>query len=164
MKQVPFDSDEYLMRFNRKYVFHNLDEELVSWSWMDRKVGSWMQICLLVINWCKNVVFDYFFKCFTLHTLHTTSMEMTNFEFTHNPHTSHKFTQTLTLTLFFLVSKAQLRKWSLRGQNEGLYRHHRWRVTQGSPNKWFITLREHYSTFTLATINSPFWYPSLADG
>jgi hypothetical protein len=38
MKKVPFDLDEYLMRFDQKYVFHNLDEELVSCSLMNEKV------------------------------------------------------------------------------------------------------------------------------
>ena len=30
MKQVPFDSDKYSLRFDRKYVLHNQDEQLVS--------------------------------------------------------------------------------------------------------------------------------------
>ena len=110
MKQVPFYSDEYLMRFDRKYFFHNLDEELVSWSPMDRKVGSWMQIFLLVFNWCKNVVFSHFVKCFTLHTLHTTSMEMTNFEFTHNPLDSHTIHSNSHSNSLLLLSKAKMRK------------------------------------------------------
>jgi hypothetical protein len=30
MKQVPFDSDKYFLRFDRKCVLHNQDEKLVS--------------------------------------------------------------------------------------------------------------------------------------
>ena len=32
MKQVPFDSDNYLLIFDRKCVLHNQDEKLVSCS------------------------------------------------------------------------------------------------------------------------------------
>jgi hypothetical protein len=66
-----------------------------------------------------------------------------------------------TLLLF---SKAKLHKWGLRGRKWGLYKIYRLRETQGLPNKWFIILRKHYSTFAFATINTPFWYPTLADG
>ena len=67
-----------------------------------------------------------------------------------------QFAQTRTLTLLFCSP-------NLFCINEGLYRHNRWRETQKSPNKWFIILRGHYNTFTLALINTPFRYPSLAD-
>ena len=32
LKQVPFDSDKYFLRFDRKCVLHNQDEKLVSCS------------------------------------------------------------------------------------------------------------------------------------
>ena len=52
MKQVPFDLDEYFMRFDRKYVFHNQDEKLVSCSSMNEK--SWklsvkMVLCVRIM-------------------------------------------------------------------------------------------------------------------
>ena len=59
MKQVPFDSDEYFMRFDRKYVFHNQDEELVSSSSMNEKVCQKMVFLMKV---CKKVNFAYFYK------------------------------------------------------------------------------------------------------
>jgi hypothetical protein len=32
MKQVPFDSDNYFLRFDQEFVLHNQDEKLVSCS------------------------------------------------------------------------------------------------------------------------------------
>ena len=37
MKQVPFDSDKYFLRFDRKCVLHNQDEKLVLCSSKNRE-------------------------------------------------------------------------------------------------------------------------------
>ena len=73
---------------------------------------------------------------------------------------SNSLSNTLSLDLQSSIVKNET--WGVK--NEGLYRYHRWRLTKGSPNKWFITLRKLYRTFILATINTPFQQPSLADG
>ena len=119
IKQAPFDSDKYFLRFDRKCVLHNQDEKLVSCSSM---------------NWEKFVKTGFTQKC--LSKSHFSKflqvlLTLTNFleskiivgkqnpwiQF--NPHTSHKIAQAFTLTLLLSISRAQLRKWGLRGRKWG---------------------------------------------
>ena len=130
---------------------------------------NWKSLSKLVlrVNVCKKAKFAYFYKFYSLWTLcwkAKSSLERKILRFTHNPHTSHKFAQTLTLNSFSWSPKLNCVNEACGVENEVLYRHHRWRETQGSPNKWFITLSKHYSTFNLATINTLFQKPSLANG
>ena len=64
---------------------------------MDEKVGSWVKECFYMLELCEKARFSYFDK---FHTLHTLRWKEKIFELTHNPLNSHKFAQTLTLTLF----------------------------------------------------------------
>ena len=130
---------------------------------------NWKSLSKMVLSVkvCKKAKFAYFYKFYSLWTLFWKakySLESKILRFTHNPHTSHKFTQTLTLNSFSWSPKLNCANEAWGVENEVLYRHHRKRVTKGSPNKWFITLMKHYKTFIPATINTPFQQPSLANG
>jgi hypothetical protein len=74
MKQVPFDSDKYFLRFDRKCVLHNQDEKLVSCSLKNWekfvKTGfaqeslskshfrKLLHVLLTLTNWLKSKIFD----------------------------------------------------------------------------------------------------------
>ena len=56
MKQVPFDSDKYFLRFDQKCVLHNQDEKLVSCSsmnWEKFVKTGFTQKCLSKIHFRK---------------------------------------------------------------------------------------------------------------
>ena len=156
MKQVPFD---------RKCVLHNQDEKLVlcsSKNWEKFvKTGftqeslskihfsKLLQVLLTLKNLLESKIFVWKQNSWIL------------FQSSHFSHTRSNFLSNSS-SLDLQSSNAQM---GLEGsQNGGLYSHYRQRETQGSPNKWFITLRKHYGKFNPTAINTPFRQPSLADG
>ena len=165
MKQVPFNSDTYFLRFDQKYVLHNQDKKLVSCSsknWekfvktgftqeilSKSHFSKLLQVLLTLTNWLKRKIFD------------GKQNSWIWFQSSHFSHTCSKFhsnTSSLDLQSWKCTNEA----WGV--ENMGLYCHYRRRETQRSPNKWFTTLRKHYRKFNPATINTPFQQPSLADG
>ena len=104
MQQVPFNSDKYFLRFDRKCVLHNQDEKLVSCSlknWEKFVKTSFTQESLSKIH---------FSKISQVLLILTSLLERKNLEFGFNPYTFHKIAQTLTLTHLLSISKAQLHK------------------------------------------------------
>ena len=127
---------------------------------MNEKIRSWVKECFCFLERCETITFSYFdkFSHFTyfdeLKILRNSITILSNLI---------NLTQTLTLSLSPCSPKPNCANEAQGVKNEGLYSIYRRSKTQGSPNKWFIILRKHYITFTLATINAPFWYPTLAD-
>ena len=115
MKQVPFDLDKYFLRFDRKCVLHNLDEKLVSCSSMNWE--KFVKTCFTQ----KSLSKIHFRNLLQFLLTYKNSLESKILEFNFNPHTSHKIAQAFTRTLLLSISKAQLRKWGLRGSKMGVY-------------------------------------------
>ena len=165
MKQVPFKSDKYSLRFDRKYVLHNQDKNLVSYS-----SKNWQKFVKTGFSQ-ESLSKSHFSKIFHVSLTLTNFLESKifvekqnpwiQFQSSHFSHTCSNFHSNSSL-LDLQSSKCTNEAWGV--ENIGLYSHYRRRETQGSPNKWFITLRKHYRTFNPATINTPFRQPSLADG
>ena len=135
-----------------------------SWShevrWMKKIEVAWKNV-FCVLEWCEKFKFYYFDKF--SHFTHFDEMKILRNSITILS-TLTNLTQTLTLSFSSCYPKIKCANEDHGIENEGLYIKYRWRVAQELSNKWFITLRKHYSTFTLATINAPFQYPALADG
>ena len=120
MKQVPFDSDKYLLIFDQKCVLHNQDEKLVSCSLMNWE--KFVKTSFTQKFFCQKAIlanFNKFYSFWQVFWKAKSSLESKILEFGFNPHTSHKITQTFTVTLLLSISKSQLHKWGLRGQKWG---------------------------------------------
>ena len=100
--------------------------------------------------WWKNALcFEKLHEKFEFSYLEKFS-HFTNFDEMKNLENSNKILaslenlkQTLTLGLSFCYPKLKYANEDHGVENEGLYRKDRQRVTQESPNKWFIILRKH---------------------
>ena len=86
---------------------------------------NWKSLSKLVlcIKVCKKAKFAKFYKFYSLLTLFwkgKSSLERKILGFTHNPHTSHKFAQTLALTLS-LDLQSSIVQMKLEGSKMGVY-------------------------------------------
>ena len=109
MKQVPFDSDKYFLRFDRKYVLHNQDKKI-----SPMQLKELRKVCqkAILANFCM------FYSLWQIGWKEKSSLVRKILEFGFNPHTSHTLAQTFTLTLLRSISKDQMHK-CLRGQKWG---------------------------------------------
>ena len=121
MKQVPFESDKYSLRFDRKYVLHNQDKKLVSCSLKNWekfvKTGFSQKVCqkAILANFCM------FHSLWQVCLKMKSSLESKIVKISFNPHTSLTFVQTFTLTLLCLISKAQNAQMRLEGSKIWVY-------------------------------------------
>ena len=98
------------------------------------------------MKWCDKFKFSYFtmFSRFTsfdeMKILGNSNKILSNIK---------NLKQALTLSLSSCSPKIKCANEAQGVENKRLYRRYRRRETQGSPNKWFITLRKHYRTLTL---------------
>lgn len=121
MKQVPFESDKYSLRFDRKYVLHNQDKKLVSCSLKNWekfvKTGFSQKVCqkAILANFCM------FHSLWQVCLKMKSSLESKIVKISFNTHTSLTFVQTFTLTLLCSISKAQNAQMSLEGSKIWVY-------------------------------------------
>ena len=104
MKQVPFDSDKYFLRFDRKCVLHTQGEKLVSCG-----LKNWEKFVKIGFT-RESLSKSHFSKLLQVLLIFTNLFESKILEFGFNPHTSLTLAQTFTLTLLRLISKAQMCK------------------------------------------------------
>ena len=121
MKQVPFDSDKYSLRFDRKYVLHNQDKNQ---SHAVLRIGKSLSKLVLREKVCQKAILANFCKFYSF--LQTclkakSSLESKILEFGFNPHTSLTLAQTFTLTLLRSISKAQNAQMRLEGSKIWVY-------------------------------------------
>ena len=121
MKQVPFDLDKYSLRFDRKYVLHNQDKNLVSYSsknWKKFvKTGFSQKVCQ------KAIFSKLLHVSLTLKSLFENEIFVGKqiLKIGFNPHTSLTLVQTFTLTLLRSISKAQNAQMRLEGSKIWVY-------------------------------------------
>ena len=121
MKQVPFDSDKYSLRFDRKYVLHNQDKKLVSCSsknWKKFVKTGFSQESLSKSHFSKLLHVSL-----TLRSLFENEIFVGKqiLKIGFNPHTSLTLVQTFTLTLLRSISKAQNAQMRLEGSKIWVY-------------------------------------------
>ena len=61
-EKVPFDSEMYFMRFDRKKFSQSTMKKLVSWGLMKEKVRSLVKKCFCVLKWYEKFTFSSFEK------------------------------------------------------------------------------------------------------
>ena len=114
MKQVPFDSDKYFLRFDRKCVLHNQDEKLVlcsSKNWEKFVKTSFTQESLSKIHFTN---FCMFYSLWQFVGTQNSWIWFQSSHFSHNRSNFHSNTSSLDLQ----ISIAQMR---LEGLKIGVY-------------------------------------------
>ena len=117
MKQVPFDSDKYSLRFDRKCALHNQDEKLVSCSSKNWESLSKLVLCKKV---CQKAILENFCMFYSLWQVFLeakSSLESKILEFGFNPHTCSNF-HSNSSSHDLQSSNAQMR---LEGSKMGVY-------------------------------------------